>query len=62
MASKDIDRVLSSFIAITQCPHEQAREYLELTDWNEQAAVSLYFDSLGSSMSDPVPPKKQQTH
>jgi hypothetical protein len=61
MSSKNKDAILRKFIAITQCPNEQAREYLESTDWHEETAVTLYFDSLGTSIPDPVPSKNTKS-
>jgi hypothetical protein len=55
MSSRDKDEILSKFIAITQCPGEQAREYLEAAEWNEQVAMDFFFDSAGSHGSEPIP-------
>lgn len=60
MSSKDKDAILSRFIGITQCPSEQAREYLENTDWDEQAAVCFYFDSAVTSVPNPMPSKNSK--
>jgi UBX domain-containing protein 1 len=61
MSSKNKDAILRNFISITQCPNEQAREYLESTDWHEETAVTLYFDSLGTSIPDPIPSKNTKS-
>ena len=42
MSSKNKDEILSKFIAITNCPSNQAVEYLEAAEWNEQAAIDFF--------------------
>jgi len=60
MASQNRDGIISRFIAITQCSSEDAREYLESANWNEQAAVDFFFDSVSSQAPDPIPSIKSR--
>lgn len=63
MSGLDKDEILNRFIAITQCSHKEAREYLETARWNEEAAVDFFFDSTSGQDSHPpatsVEPKTQ---
>jgi hypothetical protein len=56
MSSQNKDEILSNFIAITQCPSHEAREYLEAAKWDEQIAMDFFFDSGASPARDPIPP------
>jgi hypothetical protein len=59
MSSKNRDEILSRFIGITQCSSKEAAEYLESANWNEQAAVDFFFDSVSSQVHpDPIPSTK----
>jgi hypothetical protein len=48
------DEILSNFIAITQCPNEEATRYLEAAQWNAQTAMEIFFDNGGSEAGEPV--------
>jgi len=61
MASKNRDEIISRFIAITQCSSKDAAEYLESANWNEQAAVDFFFDSVASQVPDPTPSIKTRS-
>ena len=56
MASANKDEILRRFIALTQSSREEAREYLEAAQWNEQAALDFFFDSISSQSPPPPPP------
>ncbi|UJR33483.1 hypothetical protein I4U23_020928 [Adineta vaga] len=55
MESENKDEILSNFIAITQCPNEEATRYLEAAQWNAQTAMEIFFDNGGSQAGEPIP-------
>ena len=61
MSSKNKDEILSKFIAITNCPSNEAMEYMEAAQWNEQAAMDFFFDSGVSQADDPIPSPKTRS-
>jgi hypothetical protein len=59
MSTTNYDEILSNFIAVTQCSHEEAARYLEAANWNAQTAMEIFFDNGGSQAGVPaatVPP------
>ncbi|CAF0752598.1 unnamed protein product [Adineta ricciae] len=55
MEPNNKDEILSNFIAITQCPSEEATRYLEAAQWNAQTAMEIFFDNGGSEAGVPIP-------
>jgi len=54
MESENKDEILSNFIAITQCPNDEATRYLEAAQWNAQTAMEIFFDNGGSQAGEPI--------
>ncbi|CAF0894192.1 unnamed protein product [Didymodactylos carnosus] len=44
------DEILAQFIAVTQCPQDQAQRYLEASNWNMDTAMECFYDD-GASTS-----------
>lgn len=54
MAAPNKDEILSNFIAITQCPNDEAVRYLEASQWNAETAMEIFFDNGGSQSGEPI--------
>ncbi|KAG2185749.1 hypothetical protein INT43_002184 [Umbelopsis isabellina] len=49
------DEKISNFCAVTSCNPDIAQSYLQVSDWNVETALSLYFENSGAPLGPPEP-------
>lgn len=60
MESINKDEILSNFLAVTRCSHDEATRYLEAAQWNAETAMEIFFDDGGSESAARTAPTNTQ--